>query len=98
MGGLEQEAWESLDPENRQKVIDKMIEKGILLFTAVADSGPLRAEILASGKSGGVGVEDIDLCAGCGRALDDEGSCGACGFWALAESFAPAGEVLVEDF
>lgn len=97
MGGLEQEAWESLDPENRQKVIDKMIDKGILLFTAVADSGPLRAEILASGKSG-VDVEGIDPCAGCGRALDDEGSCGACGLETLAGSYSPAGEVLVEDF
>lgn len=91
VGGLEQEAWESLDPENRQKVIDKMIGKGILLFTAVADSGPLRAEILASGKSGGVGGES-------GGVEDSVDGFGGVDSGELAGSFAPAGEVLVEDF
>lgn len=91
MGGLEQEAWESLDTENRQKVIDKMIGKGILLFTAVADSGPLRAEILASGKSAekvGESADTEESVDGFGGDISGE----------LTGAFAPAGEVLVEDF
>lgn len=68
-----------------------MIGKGILLFTAVADSGPLRAEILASGKSAekvGESADTEESVDGFGGDISGE----------LTGAFAPAGEVLVEDF
>lgn len=40
-----QEAWESLDPDNRQRVWQHCRERGVTLYTAEAARGPLRAEV-----------------------------------------------------
>lgn len=46
-GGLltvEQEAWESLDPDNREHVAELARERGLVILTAEAADGDLRAE------------------------------------------------------
>jgi DNA repair exonuclease SbcCD ATPase subunit len=40
-----QEAWESLDPDNRQRVCSMAKSLGLVLVTAEADAGELRAEV-----------------------------------------------------
>lgn len=40
-----QEQYESLDPENREHVRELAQERGLLVFTAMATEGPLRAEV-----------------------------------------------------
>lgn len=42
---LEQEAFEALDPANRDYVRGLFLEHGILCYTALAADGPLRAEV-----------------------------------------------------
>lgn len=42
---IPQEAWEGLDPMNQQAVDKKAKERGVLIFTAEADAGELRAEV-----------------------------------------------------
>jgi hypothetical protein len=42
---IPQEAWEGLDPMNRQAVDARAKERGVLIFTAEADGGELRAEV-----------------------------------------------------
>ena len=40
-----QEQYESLDPENREHVRELAQERGLLVFTAMATEGPLRADV-----------------------------------------------------
>lgn len=41
-----QEAWEGLDPANRQAVAEQLHGSGVVMFTAAADVGPIVAEVL----------------------------------------------------
>lgn len=41
-----QEAWEGLDPANRQAVAQQLHGSGVVMFTAAADSGDIVAEVL----------------------------------------------------
>ena len=43
---VSQEAWESLDPDNRQHIALLAKERGIVLLTAEASDGELRAEVV----------------------------------------------------
>ena len=42
----QQEGWEGLDPENRTYVARMCRERGVQMFTAEADGGELRAEVV----------------------------------------------------
>lgn len=44
---IPQEAWESLDPENREEVHWLAVERCVVVFTAEADRGEVRAEAVA---------------------------------------------------
>jgi len=43
---IEQNAWQDLDPNNRQLIIDRVAQTDCTLFTAQCDDGDLRAEVL----------------------------------------------------
>ncbi len=42
---IPQPAYEALDPENRQLIIDRVTGQGVVILTAEATDGPLRAEV-----------------------------------------------------
>lgn len=44
---IPQEAWEALDPENREEVHRLAVERGVVVFTAQAERGEVRAEAVA---------------------------------------------------
>jgi hypothetical protein len=46
-----QEAWESLDPQNRRDVADHCKALGVVLFTAEATDGKLRAEVFGASNA-----------------------------------------------
>ena len=48
---LPQEAWESLDPDNQRHVLQLCIDNRLVIVTAKAASGALRATVLANGDS-----------------------------------------------
>ena len=44
---IPQEAWEALDPSNREEVNRLAVERGVVVFTAQAERGEVRAEAVA---------------------------------------------------
>ena len=48
---LDQSAWEGLDGKNRRAIVEQARAAGVLIFTAMADDGALRAEVYQNGAA-----------------------------------------------